>query len=98
MRLSLCGSVAVSLFILASGALAADGKAIYEQNCAGCHKMLAPKTGDKAAWAPLIKEGTDALVASVIKGKGMMPPRGGHANLSDADIKASVEFVESASK
>lgn len=98
MKLSLCGFVAASLFILASGAQAADGQAVYDQNCAGCHKMLAPKTGDKAAWAPLIKQGTDTLVASVIKGKGMMPPRGGHANLSDADIKAAVEFMEGKSK
>jgi cytochrome c5 len=60
--------------------------------------MLAPKTGDKTAWAPLIKQGTAALTASVIKGKGMMPARGGHANLSDADIKAAVEHMESQSK
>ncbi|MGA7713011.1 MAG: c-type cytochrome [Rhizomicrobium sp.] len=98
MKLSLCGFVAASLFIVASAAQAADGQAVYDPNCAGCHKMLAPKTGDKAAWAPLIKQGTDALVASVIKGKGMMPARGGHANLSDADIKAAVEFMESKSK
>jgi cytochrome c5 len=51
--------------------------------------------GDKAAWAPLIKEGADSLVASTIKGKGTMPPRGGHANLSDADIKAAVAYMVS---
>jgi cytochrome c5 len=98
MKLSLCGYAVASIFIVASGAQAADGQAVYTQNCAGCHQMLAPKTGDKAAWAPLIKQGTDTLVASVIKGKGMMPARGGHANLSDADIKASVEYIESKSK
>lgn len=98
MRVSLCGYVAASLFVVAGAAQAADGQTVYTQNCAGCHQMLAPKTGDKAAWAPLIKEGTDALVAGVIKGKGMMPARGGHANLSDADIKAAVEFMESKSK
>ena len=98
MRLSLCVYVVASLFIVASAAQAADGQAVYDQNCAGCHKMLAPKTGDKTAWAPLIKQGTAALTASVIKGKGMMPARGGHANLSDADIKAAVEHMESQSK
>ena len=98
MRLSLCVYVVASLFIVASAAQAADGQAVYDQNCAGCHKMLAPKTGDKAAWAPLISQGTAALTANVIKGKGMMPARGGHANLSDADIKASVEYMESKSK
>jgi len=98
MRLSLCGYVAASLFVLASGAQAADGQAVYTANCAGCHQMMAPKTGDKTAWAPLIKQGTDALVASTIKGKGMMPAKGGHANLTDADIKAAVEYMESKSK
>lgn len=98
MKLSVCGYAVASLFIVASGAMAADGQAVYTQNCAACHQMMAPKTGDKAAWAPLIKQGTDALTASVIKGKGMMPPRGGHANLSDADIKAAVEYMESKSK
>ena len=98
MRLSLCGYVVASVFIVASAAQAADGQAVYDANCAGCHKMLAPKTGDKAAWAPLISQGTAALTANVIKGKGMMPARGGHANLSDADIKAAVEHMESQSK
>jgi cytochrome c5 len=98
MKLSLCGYVAASLFILTSGAQAAGGEAIYTANCAGCHQMMPPKTGDKAAWAPLIKQGTDVLVANVVKGKGMMPARGGHANLTDADIKAAVEFMETKSK
>ncbi len=59
---------------------------------------MKPKIGDKDAWAPLIKQGTDALVASTIKGKGMMPARGGHATLSDADIKAAVEYLENKSQ
>lgn len=98
MKLSLCGYAAASLFILAGAAQAADGQAVYTANCAACHQMMAPKTGDKVAWAPLIKQGTDVLTASVIKGKGMMPAKGGHANLSDADIKAAVEYMESKSK
>jgi cytochrome c5 len=97
MKLSLCGYAAASLFILAGAALA-DGQAVYTANCAGCHAMMSPKTGDKAAWAPLIKQGTDTLVASVVKGKGMMPAKGGHASLSNADIKSAVEYMESQSK
>ncbi|MBU6298478.1 MAG: cytochrome c5 family protein [Alphaproteobacteria bacterium] len=98
MRLSLCGYIVAGAFIVVGGALAADGQTVYTQDCAGCHQMMAPKTGDKAAWAPLIKTGTDAMTANVIKGKGMMPARGGHADLSDADIKAAVEYMESKSK
>ena len=98
MKLLLSGSVVASILIATSGAQAADGQAVYDQNCGACHNNIAPKLGDKAAWAPRIKQGTDALVANVIKGKGMMPARGGHANLSDADIKAAVTYIESKSQ
>ncbi len=72
---------------------AADGKAIYDKFCGACHNVLAPKLGDKAAWAPRIANGTDTLVATVIKGKGAMPPKGGAASLSDDAIKAAVEYM-----
>jgi cytochrome c5 len=58
----------------------------------------APKAGDKAAWAPRIATGIDAMTASVIKGKGAMPPRGGAGNASDADIKAAVEYLATLAK
>lgn len=73
-----------------------NGKAVYEKSCKGCHAAMKPKTGDKEAWAPLIKQGADALTASVIKGKGIMPPKGTAA--SDADVKAAVEYILSQSK
>jgi cytochrome c5 len=38
------------------------------------------------------------LVQSVIKGKGAMPAKGGRPDASDADIKASVEFMLAAVK
>jgi len=98
MRLSICAYAVAGLFIVANGAQAADGKALYDANCAACHNVLAPKIGDKAAWAPLIKKGNDALVQSVIAGKGMMPARGGHGTLTDADVKASTEYLVSKSK
>jgi cytochrome c5 len=83
----LLGAVAA---LMASGQLAAaDGKAVYDKSCKGCHSAMKPKTGDKEAWAPLIKEGADALTAVVVKGKGMMPPKGTAA--SEADVKAAVE-------
>ena len=92
--LILAGTVAV---LMASGQLAAaDGKAVYDKSCKGCHSAMKPKTGDKAAWEPLIKQGADALTASVIKGKGMMKAKGGAA--SDEDVKAAVEYMVSQSK
>jgi len=43
-------------------------------------------------------DGGVALVQSVIKGKGAMPPKAGNASLSDAEIRAAVEFMVSQSK
>ena len=80
------GALAVSL--TAGQVVAADGKAVYGKSCAGCHAAMAPKLGDKAAFQKLKK---DAATASVIKGKGAMPPKGGAA--SDADATAAVDYM-----
>jgi cytochrome c5 len=72
------------------------GERIYTQACAACHNAGiagAPKLGDKAAWAPRIATGMPALVQSVIKGKGIMPARGGMATASDEDLAAAVHFM-----
>jgi cytochrome c5 len=78
----------------------AAGEALYKQACAVCHVAGvagAPKFADKAAWAPRVGLGLDALTASVIKGKGAMPPKGGSA-ASDADIKSAVQYMLAAVK
>ena len=98
MRVLLSGFVAAVALISATAAQAADGQTVYNQSCGLCHNAMKPKLGDKAVWAPLLKQGTDAMVASVIKGKGAMPPRAGKPSLSDADIKAAVEYIESKSQ
>ena len=80
---------------------AADGKSVYDQVCQVCHNAGvagAPKLADKAAWAPRLKQGVPALVQSATKGKGAMPPKGGNASLSDAQVRAAVEFIVSQSK
>lgn len=80
---------------------AGAGKAVYDANCAACHATGAagaPKLGDKSAWAPRLATGVDNLVTSAIKGKGVMPPKGGNVSLSDADVKAAVEFMVSQAK
>ena len=79
---------------------AGAGEALYKQACSVCHVAGvagAPKFGDKAAWAPRIALGLDALTASAIKGKGAMPPKGG-STASEADIKAAVSFMLAAVK
>ena len=53
----------------------------------------APKLTDKGAWAPRIAQGKDALYSSSLKGKGAMPAKGGNPSLSDADVKAAVDYM-----
>ena len=87
---------------LVSGvAFAADGKAVYDKVCTVCHAQGvagAPKFGDKAAWAPRVATGKDALFNSVVKGKNAMPPRAGNADLKDDEIKAAIDYMVAAAK
>jgi cytochrome c5 len=78
----------------AAGARSAEQ--IVKSICAACHQAgvaNAPKFGDAAAWAPRIKTGLNALVQSVVKGKGAMPPKAGDASLTDAEIHNSVVLM-----
>lgn len=78
----------------------ADVPAVYARSCASCHRSGvagAPKLGDSGAWAPRAATGIEALTASVIKGKGAMPPRGTARGASDAELQAAVEYMLRAS-
>ena len=39
--------------------------------------------GDRQVWAPYAARGADALLATVLTGKGAMPPRGGLGGRGD---------------
>lgn len=76
------------------------GKSVFGKTCAMCHAAGvagAPKPGDKADWGPRIAQGKDTLYKHAIDGftgaKGMMPAKGGAANLSDAEVKAAVDYM-----
>jgi cytochrome c5 len=90
----LAGTVAA--LMISGQVAAADGKAVFDKTCKGCHTAMKPKMGDKAAWAPLIAQGADALAASVMKGKKPMPPKGGAAN--EDEVKAAVDYMISQNK
>lgn len=71
------------------------GDELINGACAACHAAGvagAPKLGDEGAWAERRNAGLDALVASVINGKGSMPARGGSA-YSDEEIKLAVQTM-----
>lgn len=89
----------------AVAAPAADaGKKLFDSTCTACHTpgiAGAPKFGDKAAWAPRIKQGVATLYDHALKGfqgkSGVMPPKGG-SSASDADVKAAVDYIVAAAK
>lgn len=74
-----------------------SGEQVYQTVCKTCHEaglVGAPKPGDRAAWAPRIKKGVDALFASALKGtaKGM-PPKGGNRDLADVEVERGVVYM-----
>ncbi len=82
----------------AAGGAPRSGEEVVKTVCAACHQTGAagaPKIGDKAAWAPRIKEGLNRLLAEAtkgitIKGAMVMPPRGGGADLSDYEVARAI--------
>lgn len=91
----------VARFEMAKAAPASDGKpkdgaTVFNTVCGACHNTGAagaPKAGDKAAWGPRIAQGKETLYKSALNGKNAMPPRGGAADLSDAEVKAAVDHI-----
>ncbi len=88
-----------------SASVMADGQKTYQQACFACHgtgAAGAPKIGDKANWKPRIAQGTETLYKNAIKGyqgkNGVMPAKGGRADLSDDAVKAAVDYMVSQSK
>jgi cytochrome c5 len=80
----------------------ARGEHVFNNVCSACHGMGvagAPKAGDKALWAPRIAQGKDVLYRHALDGftgqSGTMPPRGGNPQLSDADVRAGVDYLVS---
>jgi cytochrome c5 len=79
----------------------ADGKKVYESTCIACHGAgvaNAPKFADKKAWAMHLMHGTEHVYENALKGKGAMPPKGGNLTLSDAEVKAAVDYMLGAVK
>lgn len=84
----------------ATEAGAPDGILIYQQACVACHTAGiagSPRIGDAQAWRARIAQGMTVLVKNAINGyqgqTGVMPPRGGNANLTDAEVAAAVRYI-----
>ncbi|MFI4928454.1 MAG: c-type cytochrome [Burkholderiales bacterium] len=77
-----------------------NGAEVFQQVCSACHGAGiagAPKAGDRAAWAPRVAEGKATLYEHALKGfqgkGGVMPAKGGRADLPDELIKQGVDYM-----
>jgi cytochrome c5 len=80
----------------AAPAKARSGSEVYQSVCSACHSAGlagAPKTADAAAWKPRVAQGKATLYTHAIQGFKMMPAKGGNASLSDAEVKAAVDYI-----
>ncbi len=102
--------LAIAITATTSAAWAADGKILYEKDCAKCHgadgkgnTKMGQKVGARDYTNPKTWEGlTDAAAVKSIKqgvkdkeGKVVMKPTEG---LTDADAKAMVEYMKTFKK
>jgi cytochrome c5 len=76
------------------------GKEIYDNKCMACHMTGvtgAPKLDEKERWATIATQGLDVLYNHSIKGftgkQGVMPPKGGFADLTETDMKDAVSYM-----
>ena len=72
------------------------GEQVFGQVCKTCHETGlagAHKLGDKAAWAKVIAQGEKLTVQHAIAGIRAMPPRGGNADLTDAEVQRAIVFM-----
>ncbi|WP_445156527.1 c-type cytochrome [Halomonas sp. E14] len=87
---------AAALAFTATAQAEPDGEAIYNRACMACHMTGAagaPIMGDAAAWAPRLEQDMETLYDHSINGFQAMPPKGGHMNLTDEEVKAAVDYM-----
>ncbi len=75
------------------------GEKIFKEFCASCHSpqplidVKAPRVGDRKAWEIRRKLGMDALMQITLHGIGAMPARGGCFECSDAQLRATIQYI-----
>ena len=97
--------VAVINTSISAGTVTRDGAQVFDQSCAACHASGiagAPKLGDQLQWKSRLAKGTKLLYVSALDGitsaTGVMPAKGGNALLSDAEVKAAVDYIVAKAK
>ena len=97
-RIKAVGNVVIGEPSAAKGNLAGD--AVYGQVCKTCHDAGlagAPKIGDKSAWGQRVAQGQSMVTQHAINGfqgkTGVMPPKGGTADLTDTEVGRAVVYM-----
>ncbi|NCN23527.1 MAG: cytochrome C [Gallionellaceae bacterium CG1_02_56_997] len=95
-------AVAAGLMVAGSAMAAAPAAA---KGCKACHSIDSDKKVVGPGWVAVgkkyagDKDGASKIAANITKGGkfdwkfGMMPPKGGNAKLSDADIKEIATYI-----
>ena len=98
--MELPAEVAVTNASISASTLPLDGAQVFNQSCAACHSSGiagAPKLGDQVQWKTRLTKGTEVLYVNALNGisgsTGVMPAKGGNALLSDAEVKAAVDYI-----
>ena len=72
----------------------------FAKVCSACHgnpamgtALGAPQKGDKAAWAPRVKQGEATLLSHIHNGYKSMPAKGNCPDCTDADYKALIKYM-----
>ena len=76
-----------------------SGQEVYEAACVACHgsgALGAPRFENKGDWNARIGQGYDTLVKNATEGIRQMPPRGGNAGLTDAEVARAVVYMANA--
>ena len=94
-RLLIACALAIAATAPASGA---TGEQIYRDKCSVCHDgggAGAPRLGHRADWVQRLARGTEAVHRAALSGipDSAMAAKGGFSELSDADVRAAVDFM-----
>lgn len=85
---------------LASGSGAAagnrTGEQMFQAACNACHgtgALGAPKVGNNGDWAPRLGKGLDGLLKNATSGIRSMPPKGGVADATSAELARAIVYM-----